>query len=316
VITDGVTFDIRKGEAFALIGETGAGKSITAAAVMGILPAGVKATGRVLLDGREVLGADEKNMAGIRRSDIFFIPQAASTSLNPAMTIGRQLHYFVQRAGEGKASSSAQRMVMADALERVGFDRPDYYLRRYPHQLSGGMRQRVVLAMALLAKAKLLIADEPTSALDVLTQAGVLEALHKLQQDDDRTLLFITHDLRAAQRVCTQIGVMYGGRLVECGPLSDVVHAPVHPYTSLLMGSVPTLESRHWTVNPRLLDQPSSGFLSRAGCPFADRCDRKLPTCETEFPGEHHVSARHVIHCFNPLLAPGTIESKVSNGHA
>jgi oligopeptide/dipeptide ABC transporter ATP-binding protein len=178
------------------------------------------------------------------------------------------------------------------------------------------MRQRVVLAMALLAKANLLVADEPTSALDVLTQASVLDALHKLQRDDDRTLLFITHDLRAAQRVCTQIGVMYGGRLVERGPLADVMHAPVHPYTALLMGSVPSLESRHWTVNPRLLDQPSSGFLSRVGCPFAERCDRKLPVCQTEFPAERHVSARHAVHCFNPLPAPETIELKVSNGHA
>jgi peptide/nickel transport system ATP-binding protein len=255
-------------------------------------------------------------MAGVRRSDIFFIPQTASTSLNPAMTIGRQLQYSLKRTGEDKASGAALRVVMVGALERVGFDRPDYYLRCYPHQLSGGMRQRVVLAMALLAKAKLLIADEPTSALDVLTQAGVLEALHKLQRDDDRTLLFITHDLRAAQRVCTQIGVMYGGRLVERGPLSDVMNAPMHPYTSLLMGSVPSLERRHWIVNPRLLDQPSSGFLSTVGCPFAERCDRKLPTCQTEFPDERRVSARHFIHCFNPLLVPDAFESKMSNGHA
>jgi oligopeptide/dipeptide ABC transporter ATP-binding protein len=315
VIVEGVNFDIRKGEAFGLIGETGAGKSLTAAAVMGILPSGVSATGRVLLNGRDVLGLDEKDMADVRRSDIFFMPQTASTSLNPAMTIGRQLQFGLKRAGEDNASRSALRIVLMGALERVGFDRPDYYLRRYPHQLSGGMRQRVVLAMALLAKPKLLIADEPTSALDVLTQVGVLDALHKLQRDEERTLLFITHDLRAAQRVCAEIGVMYGGRVVERGPINDVVRAPKHPYTALLMGSVPSIERRHWTVNPRLLEQPSSGVLSSAGCPFAERCDRKLGTCETEFPGESRVSDRHVIHCFNPMV-PDAIETKMSNGHA
>jgi peptide/nickel transport system ATP-binding protein len=315
VIVDGVTFDVREGEAFGLIGETGAGKSLTAAAVMGILPSGVSATGRVVLNGRDVLSLDKGNTAAIRPSDIFFMPQTASTSLNPAMTIGRQLQFGLKRAGEDKASRSALRLVLAGALERVGFDRPDYYLRRYPHQLSGGMRQRVVLAMALLAKPKLLIADEPTSALDVLTQVGVLDALHKLQRDEGRTLLFITHDLRAAQRVCAEIGVMYAGRLVERGPINDVIHAPKHPYTALLMGSVPSIEHRHWTVNPRLLDQLSSGFLSTAGCPFAERCDRKLGMCETEFPGERRMSDRHIIHCFNPMV-PDAIEKKMSNGHA
>ncbi len=301
-----VSFKIGTSEAFALVGETGAGKSLTAWSLTRLISSQFGVTGDVRLDGRELLSLGERRFADLRGRDIFLIPQTASTSLNPTMKISRQLREvlrderLVSRQGQAKA-----REVMVSALSDVGIPRPDYYLGRYPHELSGGMRQRVVLAMALIARPKLLIADEPTSALDVLTQQGVLKALHDLQESHGLTLLFITHDLRAALRVCTRIGVMYSGRLVEQGPITSVLERPRHPYTAALVKAIPTVERRETGIDSRVLDVPHAVTATDVGCPYVSRCDRRLPRCDTEFPEGEAAEAEKIFHCWNPLPPKG-----------
>jgi oligopeptide/dipeptide ABC transporter ATP-binding protein len=297
-LVNDVSFTIPTAGTFALVGESGAGKSLTVSAVVGILAKKFHVDGDIDLDGQPLLTLKKNDFRRIRGAEMFMVPQAASTSLNPSMTIFRQLKEMV--ADRSEKSREAVREQILSALSETGIRDVEKNAKAYPHQLSGGMRQRVVLAMALLSKPRLLIADEPTSALDVLTQEGVLKSLSDLQSKHGMSLLFVTHDLRAAARVCTHIGVMYRGRMVEQGPIADVFRHPIHPYTSTLVDAISGATSR--ATNPR---DVAPRVASAEGCPFAARCSRHLPLCDQQFPPAKDWGDGRLVHCWNPEIAEG-----------
>ena len=281
---DGVTFDIDVGESLALVGESGCGKSVTALSIMRLIPSppGRIVGGRVMFEGQNLLEIDEPSMRSTRGNQIGMVFQEPMTSLNPVLTIGTQIAEVVrEHQGLGKEAGLER---AAELLDLVGIPDPVSRLKDYPHQFSGGMRQRVMIAMALSCNPKLLIADEPTTALDVTIQAQVLELIRKAQRELNVSVIIITHNLGVVARYVDRINVMYAGRIVERGPLNDIFADPRHPYTRGLLASVPRLDR---PKGSRLIPidgiPPDLGALPE-GCAFRARCTYAIERCASDIP--------------------------------
>lgn len=240
----GVSFHVDKGETLAIVGESGSGKSVTSQAVMKLVPTppGEYKRGQILFDGQDLIGKTEKQMQKIRGKEIGMIFQDPMTSLNPMMKVGRQITEVLHK--HEKISKEAANKRGVELLTLVGIPSPERRFNQYPHEFSGGMRQRVVIAMALAANPKLLIADEPTTALDVTIQAQILDLMKELQKKIDTAIIFITHDLGVVARMADRVAVMYAGQIVEMGTAEEIFYDPRHPYTWGLLASMPSLESK------------------------------------------------------------------------
>jgi len=239
----GVSFDLNEGETLAIVGESGSGKSVTSSTLMGLLPkpAGVIKSGQILFQGEDLVKKTEKEMQKIRGKEISMVFQDPLSSLNPTMKIGNQIiEGLVKHQGMGRAEAKKKAI---ELLEQVGIPHPEIRVNQYPHQFSGGMRQRVVIAIALACNPKILIADEPTTALDVTIQAQILELMKEIQRDTKTSIIFITHDLGVVANIADRVAVMYAGKIVEIGTVDDIFYNPKHPYTWGLLGSMPTLDA-------------------------------------------------------------------------
>jgi peptide/nickel transport system ATP-binding protein len=279
----GVSFDIDRGELHGLVGESGCGKSITALSIMRLIaPPGRIVAGEILFDGRDLLKLSEQQMRQIRGDDIAMIFQDPMTSLNPVFTVGEQIAEALRL--HRKLSRKDARRAAIDAMREVAIPDPARRARDYPHQLSGGMRQRVMIAMALACNPKLLIADEPTTALDVTIQAQILELLNELRKSRELAILLITHDLGVVAEVADRVAVMYTGLIVEESPVDELFARPKHPYTEGLLRSVPKLTAEDVARRTRL--ETIEGVVPRPtelppGCHFAPRCSYRMPRCTT-----------------------------------
>jgi peptide/nickel transport system ATP-binding protein len=298
-VLDGISLEIRKGINLGLVGETGCGKSVTGNAIMGLIPkpAGKIVEGEILLEGQDLLCLSEKELRKIRGKKISMIFQDPFTSLNPAYTIGDQISETILLHQEvGGKSSAIEKTV--DIMERVGIPQPSDHLKDYPHQFSGGMRQRVMIAMALSCNPSLLIADEPTTALDVTIQAQVLELMGKLNQSREFSMLLISHDLGIISQTCDEVAIMYAGCIVEWTSMENFFSNHQHPYSQGLIGSIPKISHRQEVLKtisgnvPSLMDPP-------AGCRFHPRCPLVMGRCRKEKPRMQEVSPGHRVACFN-----------------
>lgn len=296
---DGVSFNVERGKTLAIVGESGSGKSVTSQAIMGLLTGrGVNISGQILLDGTDLVTASSETLRSLRGNQMAMIFQDPFASLHPFYRIGRQLSEAVlahRSVSKKEAHAEALRMLI-----KVGIPNPEQRLEDYPHQLSGGMRQRVMIAMALINGPELLIADEPTTALDVTVQAQILELLSELQAEFNTAIILITHDLGIVADMADEIVVMYGGRIVERAGLNELFYTPQMPYTVGLLSSVPRLDS----AGNRLLSiggQPPSLINLPPGCVFAPRCAARSPEvevrCNTERPELREVMAEHWVRC-------------------
>jgi peptide/nickel transport system ATP-binding protein len=280
----GVTLAVKRGETHCLVGESGCGKSVTALSVMNLLPRGIARTAdRIRFQGRDLLGMSERQTARLRGDKMAMIFQEPMTSLNPAYTIGSQMSEVFERHRGATRRQAMDRA--AELLGRVGITAPGMRLGQYPHQLSGGLRQRVMIAMALMCDPELLIADEPTTALDVTVQAQILRLLQKLQQELGLALLLITHDLGVVARMAQRVSVMYAGEVVETGTVAEVFAAPTHPYTRGLLDCIPvpgkTRTGELLGNIPGVVPRIPPGFV---GCGFRDRCTLATPECAERVP--------------------------------
>ena len=298
---DGVSFEVRAGSTVGIVGESGCGKSVSAMSVMRLIPdpPGRIEDGRVLWKGRDLLAVDPDEMPGIRGREIAMIFQDPMTSLNPVFTVRRQLGEVLEKRFGLRDEAADERM--AEMLRRVGIADPEDRLAQYPHELSGGMKQRIMIAMALMCEPDLLIADEPTTALDVTVQAQILHLMKRLQAELGTAILLITHDMGVVAETCDEVVVMYAGKVVERCGVVELFEGGRHPYTRGLLDSilrpgrprgagVPTIEG----VVPSLLDPPP-------GCRFADRCPRAEERCRRQDPPLEPVADGHQAACHYPL---------------
>jgi peptide/nickel transport system ATP-binding protein len=290
---NGVSFFLKPSERLGLVGESGSGKSTTALSLMRLIDSpGVIEGGEVLLAGKDLLSLSEEEMRQARFADIALIPQGAMNSLNPMMKVGEQLRDTV-RAHNPSESRSAIDTHIQKTLQSVDLDHD--VMDAYPHELSGGMKQRVCIAMGILLRPKVIIADEPTSALDVVVQRQVMETLGKVQTDLGASVILVGHDMGLMAQFVDRIGVMYGGKLVEVGPVRDIFKDPLHPYTQLLIGSLPTLESKEIFkgipgLTPSLLMPPP-------GCMFHPRCPQAIAQCSTKIPDLIEIKPERWVSC-------------------
>jgi peptide/nickel transport system ATP-binding protein len=296
---DDVSFTLERGQVIGLVGESGSGKSVTAMSVMNLVdsPGRVSAT-QMSFDGIELTRATPRQWAKLRGNRIALVSQDPMMSLNPVMRIGAQLCETVRIHRKVSASDAAT--IACEALRRVGIPAPAERMRAYPHELSGGMRQRVAIANALVNQPDLIIADEPTTALDVTIQAQILYEMRKLTQESGTALLWITHDLAVVKDLADYLCVMYAGRLVEQGPVDELIRAPRHPYTRGLLDSLPRGRSAGGRLKPIPGNAPSLSSLAR-GCTFAPRCARATPPCQEVPPLKPSPSGAGSYRCFNPL---------------
>jgi peptide/nickel transport system ATP-binding protein len=290
---DGISFDIGKGEVLGVVGESGAGKSVTGSAVIGLIdPPGRIAGGEVLLSGMRIDNLPPEEMRRVRGKRIGMIFQDPLTSLNPLYRVSEQLIETIRTHTNLSASGARKRAI--DLLAEVGIPAPDKRIDSYPHEFSGGMRQRVVIALALCAEPELIIADEPTTALDVSVQAQIISLLKRLGREHGTAIMLVTHDMGVIAETADRVAVMYAGRIAEIGPVRDVVQNPLHPYAKGLMGAIPSLESDA----DRLVQIPGSMPRLSAippGCPFNPRCPYVFDRCRVERPepiqhSEHRVA--------------------------
>ncbi|HXV26199.1 MAG TPA: ABC transporter ATP-binding protein [Alphaproteobacteria bacterium] len=301
LVVEGVSFSVAAGEMVGLVGESGCGKSVTAMSILKLLPMppAFIAGGRVLFEGNDMVGFEEEAMRRVRGDRIAMIFQEPMTSLNPTFTIGYQLDEVLTE--HRPVSSRVARTHSIELLRKVGVGAAETRCSQYPHQLSGGLRQRVMIAMALACEPRLLIADEPTTALDVTIQAQILDLLKRLQAEFGMAVLLITHDLGVVAECCSRVMVMYAGRVVETGPARRLFRTPRHPYTAGLLASMPRLskgKDRLATISGMV---PSPSARGR-GCAFADRCPRVLPRCREEMPSLSPTeSADQCAACWNPV---------------
>ena len=304
---DGVSFQLHKGETLGVVGESGSGKSVMSKCVIRLLEkVGRIVEGEIKFEGRDVLSFSEKELMAYRGQDVSMIFQDPMTSLNPLYTIEKQITEMLD-LHQKQMSRQEKHARCVELLHMVGIPNPEDRLKSYPHQFSGGMRQRVIIAIALAANPKLIIADEPTTALDVTIQAQILKLMDKLVKEQDAALILITHDLAVVSQMADRIIVMYCGKIVESGSQDDVIHRPSHPYTVGLLNSIPRmgedqerLESIPGMV-PSMLDLPQ-------GCYFAPRCKYCQDICRTRAPENHEVGPGHCAACHFPLTGGGSHE--------
>jgi oligopeptide/dipeptide ABC transporter ATP-binding protein len=304
---DRLNLSLHGGEILGLVGESGCGKSITAAALMGLVPspAGIVKADQIMLGDKNLAQLDEAGLRRVRGSEISMVFQEPLTALDPVFSVGSQLSTVIRR--HRKESRRQAQRSSVEMLERVGMADAHRIMQNYPHQLSGGMRQRVMIAMAMACRPRVLIADEPTTALDVTTQAQVLEQLSELGQSFGTAILLITHDLGVVAQACDRALIMYCGRIVEEAPVEALFTAPTHPYTAGLMAAVPRISSagvHRVRAIPGLVPHPAA---LPDGCHFADRCARADPQCRTLAPEMQAADGQKSIHlhaCHHPLSPP------------
>jgi oligopeptide transport system ATP-binding protein len=297
---NGISFSVAPGETLGIVGESGCGKSVTALAVLGLLPRnGRIRSGRAMLDGRDLLRQSDRTLRRIRGREVAMIFQDPMTSLNPVLTIGRQIrealetHFGLKRKdAEGRA---------AELIDRVGIPSASARLRDYPHQFSGGMRQRAMIAMALACQPKLLIADEPTTALDVTIQAQILDLLRGLVEEEHAALILITHDLGVVAGMCERVNVMYAGMFMETGTAEQLFASPRHPYTLGLLQSVPRLDAARRARLQPIEGAPRNMLSPPSACPFQPRCRFEVEQSRLEVPPLVEIERGHMVACFNPV---------------
>ncbi len=295
---DGVSFELRTGETLGIVGESGSGKSVTALSIMRLIPdpPGRIVGGSLQFDGLDLMHLDKRRLREIRGNSMSMIFQDPMTSLNPVITIGDQLRetlYAHRRVSRREAHARA-----VELLERVGIPQPEPRLRDYPHNFSGGMRQRVVIAMALACEPRLIIADEPTTALDVTIQAQILELIRGLSVERGTSVLLITHDLGVVANMCDRVVVMYGGKVLEAGSIHDIYSNPVQPYTRGLLGSIPRLDQRRGEKLTPIPGSPPDMLHTLPGCPFVPRCPQAVRRCLLQMPPLSAVAPAHLAACW------------------
>jgi oligopeptide/dipeptide ABC transporter ATP-binding protein len=294
---DGVSFDLRRGETLGIVGESGSGKSVTMLSLMRLVPSppGRIVGGRIILEGQDILELSEEEMGQIRGRKIGLILQDPMTSLNPVFTIGDQVMEAVRIHQPLPKKDALARAV--EVLRKVNIPAAETRVRDYPHQMSGGMRQRVVGAIGISCQPLVLIADEPTTSLDVTIQAQYLKLLREIQAESNLAMIFITHDFGIVAKMCDRVAVMYAGKIVEMGSVRDIFNHPSHPYTEALLASVPKMEEdvdRLYSIEgqpPTLHDLPP-------GCPFAPRCPYVMERCHNEYPAQVNLNPDHYAACW------------------
>jgi oligopeptide transport system ATP-binding protein len=297
---NGISFEIAPGETLGIVGESGCGKSVTSLAVLGILPrAGRVASGRAVFEGRDLIGLSDRELRRIRGREIGMIFQDPMTSLNPVLTVGRQIRESLQTHMGMQRRQAEARAV--ELLDQVGIPSARDRVSDYPHQFSGGMRQRAMIAMALACEPKLLIADEPTTALDVTIQAQILQLLRDLTAEHGTALILITHDLGVVAGMCERVHVMYAGMMMETGTAEQVFATPRHPYTYGLLQSVPRLDTPRGRKLHPIEGAPRDMLRPPTSCPFAPRCAYEVPLSRQEVPPLVEVEPGHRVACFNPV---------------
>ncbi|OEH55990.1 peptide ABC transporter ATP-binding protein [Oceanobacillus sp. E9] len=293
----GVNFYLNKGETLAIVGESGCGKSVTSNAIMRLIPnpPGKITKGNIYFKGKDLIQFREKQMRSIRGVDISMIFQDPMTALNPTLTIGTQL---MEGLKEHKGISGKEAKAKAiEMMELVGIPSPEERLKQYPHQFSGGMRQRIVIAIALICEPDLLIADEPTTALDVTIQAQILELFEKIQEKMGVSIILITHDLGVVAKIADRIAVMYAGKIIESGTKREIFYQPQHPYTKGLLYSVPRLDIKEDQLTP-IDGTPPDLFSPPQGCPFAARCPFAMEVCDKVYPVQTELTPSHNVDCW------------------
>ena len=293
---NGVTFQLDRGKVLGIVGESGSGKSVTAYSIMQILAgAGKIVSGSILLDGMELVGADEKVMKHVRGNKVSIIFQDPMTSLNPTYTIGKQLMEAIMLHTKRNRKEAWDRAV--EMLKLVNVNEPEKRMKQYPHEFSGGMRQRVMIAMALACEPDILIADEPTTALDVTIQAGILELMKDIQKQIGMAIIMITHDLGVVAQLCDEVIVMYAGGICEQGTADEIFYNPRHEYTKGLMRSIPTTSNAGRKLEP-ISGTPIDLLNMPEGCPFAPRCDQAMNICIHRKAEKKVINSEHYAACW------------------
>jgi oligopeptide transport system ATP-binding protein len=297
---NGITFDIAPGETLGIVGESGCGKSVTSLALMGILPRAGRVTGgTAMFGGRDLLKLSDDQFRKVRGREIAMIFQDPMTSLNPVLTIGRQIREPLQTHFDMDKDQANARA--AELLDKVGIPSAKARLKDYPHQFSGGMRQRAMIAMALACEPKLLIADEPTTALDVTIQAQILNLLKQLVAERDTALILITHDLGVVAGMCERVNVMYAGMFMETGAAELLFARPRHPYTLGLLQSIPRLDATRKERLTPIHGAPRDMLRPPSACPFQPRCRFEVEQSREEVPELREIEPGHMVACFNPV---------------
>ena len=296
-VLKGINEHVDEGEVLGIVGESGSGKSVTAYSIMGLTAyPGKLIGGTIYFNGHQIEKMSEKEMRKIRGNEVSIIFQDPMTSLNPVYTIGNQITEVIRlHTGKGKKEAYDR---AKELLELVGINEPTKRLKQYPHELSGGMRQRVMIAIALACEPKLLIADEPTTALDVTIQAQILELMQELRQKLGMSIIMITHDLGVVASMCERIAVMYAGHIVEYGTADEIFYEPKHEYTKGLINSIPKLSAQEIERLVPIEGQPVDLLNPPAGCPFAPRCANCMKICLREMPPKTELSDTHYSHCW------------------
>ncbi len=292
-----ISYDLKFGEVIGIVGESGSGKSVSSYALMGIIPEpGEVIGGDIVFDGAKILEKTEGDLQKIRGKDVGMIFQDPMTSLNPVFTVGHQIEESLKRHTELNKTERKERII--DLLKLVGINQPEKRVKQYPHELSGGMRQRIMIAMSLACNPKLLIADEPTTALDVTIQAQIIELLKELKEKINMSIIFITHDLGVVADICDKIAVMYAGTVVERGSVEEIFYKPQHPYTKGLLKSIPRVDSdEHERLIP-IEGNPVDLIFPPAGCAFAPRCESCMKICLENVPPVYMENEGHESACW------------------
>jgi peptide/nickel transport system ATP-binding protein len=293
---DGVDFSIAPGETLGIVGESGCGKSMTSLSIMQLVPApkGKIVGGQVIFEGKNLLELDNDQMSDIRGNKISMIFQEPMTALNPVMTVGDQIAEVLRRHQKMSKQEAKQKAI--EMLKKVGFPRAEQIVNEYPHQLSGGMRQRAMIAMAMANSPKLLIADEPTTALDVTIQAQVLDLMQEMKREYGTSIMLITHDLGVVAEMADRVVVMYAGQVVESADVNTIFEKPMHPYTNGLLASIPRLEEEKDRLYSIKGQVPSAANFP-VGCRFADRCPKAQDSCRAKMPELREVEPGHFVRC-------------------
>ena len=293
---NGVSFNLDKGKVLGIVGESGSGKSVTAYSILQILQnPGRIVSGSIEFDGQELVGSGEDTMCNVRGNRISIIFQDPMTSLNPVYTVGNQLMEAIMLHTDRNRTQARERAV--EMLRLVGVNEPEKRIKQYPHEFSGGMRQRVMIAMALACEPDILIADEPTTALDVTIQAQILELMKDLQKQLGMAIILITHDLGVVAEMCDEVIVMYAGQVCERGTADRIFYNPRHEYTKGLIHSIPTVSEEHQALHP-IGGTPVDLLNMPAGCPFAPRCDAAMKVCLKQCAPEKWVDTDHLASCW------------------
>ena len=294
---DGISYEVKKGEILGMVGESGCGKTVTNLAVMGLLPAVLSVSGgSILYDGKELTGISDAERRSLNGNEISMIYQEPLTSLNPLARIGDQVRESLEIHHPELTKEEKEKRVL-QALSEVGLSNPEELIRMYPHQLSGGMRQRVCIAMATICRPRLMIADEPTTALDVTVQARVLRLLRHINRKYGMSMIFISHDLAVIRQICDRVIVMYAGKIVEEGPVEDILQHPAHEYTKGLLRSIPNVNNSKERLIP-ISGTPINLLNMPKGCAFCSRCDKAMKICLEQKPEELSMSDTHKASCW------------------